>query len=56
MKRRIAFHKIPEMLSLMTWFQRQLVMVAETRGYFAAMKALLHHNQTTGHIDHFPDM
>jgi hypothetical protein len=56
MKRRITFHEIPKMLSLMTWFQRQLVMVAETRRYLAAMKALFHHNHTTGHIDHFPDM
>jgi hypothetical protein len=56
MKRRIAFHEIPEMLSLMAWFQRQFVMVAETRRYLATMKALLHHNETAGHIDHFPDM
>jgi hypothetical protein len=29
MKRGIPFHEIPEMLSLMTWFQRQFVVEAK---------------------------
>lgn len=31
MKGRVAFHEIPEMLALMTWFQRQFVMEGKSR-------------------------
>jgi hypothetical protein len=29
MKRWLPFHKIPEMLSLMTWFQRKFIVEAK---------------------------
>jgi hypothetical protein len=56
MKGGIAFHEIPEMLALMTWFQRQLVVEAKAGGHLAAMKTLFHYNQAAGNINHFPDV
>jgi len=52
----VTFDEIPEMPVFLALFERGLVVKAEATGYFAAMKALLHHDQTAGDIDHLPRM
>jgi hypothetical protein len=56
MKGWVAFHKIPEVLSLMTWFQGRLIMKDKAGGHPGTMKTLFHYNQTTGDVNHFPQV
>jgi len=56
MKGWVAFHKIPEVLSLMTWFQRRLIMKDKAGGHSGTMKTFFHYNQTIGDVNHFPQV
>jgi len=56
MKGWVAFHKIPEVLSLMTWFQGRLIMKDKAGGHPGTMKTFFHYNQTTGDVNHFPQV
>jgi hypothetical protein len=56
MKRWVSFYEIPEMLPLMTRFQRQFIMKAKAGRHLAAMKTLFHYNHTAGNVNHFPNM